>query len=207
VGRRLPNPRLVKVHRNYSVEEIAHLFGLHKNTVRHWLKQGLATIDDRRPTLVLGNNLSRFLHERRQKGKQSCGPGRIFCIACRAPKVPAGQMAECIPTGPRAGNLRGICPDCDRLIYRRVNPAKIDAVRGELEITFTRPPSRIGESAGPSVNCDSGEKLLVAMLRQQAAVMSRKGIPLDVVQRECRKLESAIRAEMWRHLLLPDDVA
>jgi hypothetical protein len=53
----------------------------------------------------------------------------------------------------------------------------------------------------------TGEKLLVAMLRRQAAVMSRKGIPLDVVQRECRKLESAIRAEMWRRLLLPDDVA
>ena len=33
-----------------------------------------------------------------------------------------------------AGNLCGICPDCDRLIYRRVNLAKIDAVRGELEM-------------------------------------------------------------------------
>jgi hypothetical protein len=67
-------------------------------------------------------------------------------------------MAECIPTGPRTGNLRGICPHCDRLIYRRVNLAKIDAMRGELEITFTPPLSRIGESTVPSVNCDSAEK-------------------------------------------------
>jgi transposase-like protein len=52
VGNRHPNPRLVKLHRNYSVEEIARLFDLHKNTVRHWLKQGLAAIDDRRPRLV-----------------------------------------------------------------------------------------------------------------------------------------------------------
>jgi hypothetical protein len=36
---------------------------------------------------------------------------------------------------------------------------------------------------------------------------ARKGIPLDVVQRECRNLESAIRAEIWRRVLLPDDVA
>jgi len=143
VGNRLPNPRLVKIHRNYSVEEIARLFGLHKNTVRRWFKQGLTAIDDRRPMLALGGSLSRFLHELRQKRKQSCGPGRIYCIACREPKVPAGQMAECIPTGDRAGNLRGICPDCGRLIYRRVNLTKIDAVRGELEITFTRPPPRI----------------------------------------------------------------
>jgi hypothetical protein len=97
MGHRHPNPRLVKVHRNYSVEDIARLFGIHKNTVRRWLKQGLAAIDDRRPTLILGRELFRFLHERRQKAKQSCGPGRIFCIACRAPKVPAGNMAELHP--------------------------------------------------------------------------------------------------------------
>jgi Helix-turn-helix domain len=95
VGNRLPNPRLVKVHRSYSVEETARLLRVHKNTVRNWLKQGLASIDDRRPILILGRELSRFLHERRQKAKQSCGPGRIFCIACRAPKVPAGKMADC----------------------------------------------------------------------------------------------------------------
>jgi Helix-turn-helix domain len=160
MGHRHPNPRLVKVHRNYSVEEIARLFGLHKNTVRTWLKQGLSTIDDRRPTLILGWELSRFLRERRQKAKQHCGPGRMYCIACREPKVPAGKMAECIPTSPMAGNLCGICPDCDRLIYRRVNLTKIDAVRGDLDITFTQPSPRIGESTVLSVNCDSSQEVL-----------------------------------------------
>src|SRR5262245_23845491 len=158
MGSRHPNPRLVKAHRNYSVEEIARLFGIHKNTVRSWLKQGLATIDDRRPILILGQELSRFLRERRQKAKKTCGPGRIYCIACRAPKVPAGKMVDCTPTGPSVGNLCGICPDCHRLIYRRVNLAKIDAVQGELEITFTQPRARIGESAVPSVNYDSSQK-------------------------------------------------
>ena len=158
MGARHPNPRLVKIHRNYSVEDIARLFGIHKNTVRSWLKQGLTAIDDRRPTLILGRELSRFLQERRQRAKQSCGPGRIYCIACRGPKVPAGKMAECTPTSPLAGNLCGICPDCDRLIYRRVNLAKIDTVRGELEITFKQPDPRLRERDVPTVNCDSGQK-------------------------------------------------
>jgi hypothetical protein len=63
-----------------------------------------------------------------------------------------------IRISPTTGNLCGICPDCNRLIYRRVNLAKIDAIRGELEITFTQPHRRLGESALPSVNCDSSKK-------------------------------------------------
>ncbi len=140
------------------MEDIARLFGIHKNTVRSWLNQGLTAIDDRRPKLILGRELLRFLQERRHRAKQSCGAGRIYCIACRAPKVPAGKIAECTPTGPLAGNLCGICPDCERLIYRRVNLPKIDAVRGELEITFKQPAPRLRESAVPSVNCDFGQK-------------------------------------------------
>src|SRR5262249_23061696 len=139
-------------------EEIARLFRVHKNTVRNWVKQGLPVIDDRRPILILGSELARFVRERRQKMKQTCGPGRIYCIACRAPKVPAGKITESTATGQLAGNLCGICPDCDRLIYRRVNIAKIDQIRGELEITFTQPCPSIRESTAPSVNCDSGEE-------------------------------------------------
>jgi hypothetical protein len=51
----------------------------------------------------------------------------------------------------------------------------------------------------------TAEKLLVATLRR-AEVMARKGIPAAVIERESRNLESAIRAELWRQVLLrPDD--
>ena len=43
------------------------------------------------------------------------------------------------------------------MIYRRVNPKKLDAVRGNLDITVTPVPPRIEETAIPSVNCVSGE--------------------------------------------------
>jgi hypothetical protein len=33
--------------------EVASLFGVHKNTVREWVKRGLPTNDDRRPMLIL----------------------------------------------------------------------------------------------------------------------------------------------------------
>jgi hypothetical protein len=157
-GKRHPNPRLVKLHRSYTVEQIARLFDIHKNTVRAWVKQGLQPIDGLRPALFHGPVLVAFLQRRRESAKQTCPPGHIYCLPCRAPKAPAGNMAEFVPVTDTAGNLRGICPDCDRLIHRRVNQAKIKAIQGNLEITFADAPPRIRERITPSVNCDSGKE-------------------------------------------------
>ena len=48
------------------------------------------------------------------------------------------------PGGEPARHLPRLRP----LIYRRINLEKIDVVRGELEITFTHPASRIDDRVG-----------------------------------------------------------
>jgi uncharacterized protein DUF6074 len=48
----------------------------------------------------------------------------------------------------------------------------------------------------------TAEKLLRATLKQQSETMARKGIPPAVIERESHNLESAIRAELWRQILL-----
>jgi hypothetical protein len=157
MGQRLPNPRLAKIHRSYSVEDVSRLFAIHKNTVRSWLRQGLKPIDDQRPIVIRGSELRRFLTDRRTHAKQVCGPGRIYCLPCRAPKVPAGNMAECVAASDTNGFLSGICPDCGRMIYRRVNPQNLNTVIGKLDVTITRAQTRLEEIAEPNVNCDSNE--------------------------------------------------
>jgi hypothetical protein len=57
-----PNPHLVKIHRNYTVEEVARLFNIHKNTVRNWISGGLPVCDSNRPLLVLGSALRLSTH-------------------------------------------------------------------------------------------------------------------------------------------------
>ena len=48
------NPNLVKINRSYTFEELAAVFGVHKNTVSTWVKDGLPCLKTRRPFLILG---------------------------------------------------------------------------------------------------------------------------------------------------------
>ena len=153
--RRSPDYRRIKIHRNYTVDEIARVLGCHKNSVRAWLKQGLTAIDHRKPLLVLGATLSRFLQDRRQRNRQRCTLGEIYCVKCRMPRRPAGDMADYLPITTASGNLRGMCRTCETLIHRRVNWVRIDEIRGELEITIPQAQSHIGDSPSLCVSCDS----------------------------------------------------
>jgi len=156
MSKRHPNPRLAKIHRNYTVEEVASVFAVHRNTVREWVKRGLPTSDDRRPMLILGADLVAFLRARRVKNKRTCEPGEMYCVRCRAPRAPAGDMADYLPVTATLGNLIAICSACEAMMYRRVSLAKLKQVRGKLDITLPQALPHIDESAEPSVNSDLG---------------------------------------------------
>lgn len=152
--RRRPNPKLAKIHRNYTVADVAELFGVHRHTVRQWIKSGLPVLDDQRPALVLGRELRDFLQARRDKKKRRCQPGEIFCVKCREPRSPDGSIAEYRPSGGGLGSLIGICPVCECVMHRRTSEAKLEQVRGELEVTISQASAHIGDSSRPSPNSD-----------------------------------------------------
>jgi hypothetical protein len=154
MGIRHPNHRLVKIHRSYTVEEIASLFGNHRNSVREWIRKGLATIDQRRPLLVHGADLVAFLKQRRAANKCPCRPGQIYCVRCRTPQEPVDCQAIYQPLTARGGNLVGVCSSCGNRVYRRVSLAKLDAVKGELRVSMPEALRHIDESSQPSVNSD-----------------------------------------------------
>ena len=155
MGKRNPNPRRVKIHRSYTVEEAARLLGVHKNTVRRWIKQGLPTIDDKRPKLILGRDLSAFLQAKRTKNKRPCKPGEMYCLRCRAPKLPAENMVEYHPHTETLGNLFGICPDCGAGMNRRVSLSKREHVRGQTDIILPQGVQRIFPSSRPPNTCQT----------------------------------------------------
>lgn len=148
------NPRLAKIHRTYAVEDIAMLFKVHKNTVRHWVKQGLPTLDKKRPMLFHGSELFQFLQARRTRNKKTCKPGEIYCVRCREPRFPVEMKAIYQALSETQGNLIGVCPNCDISIYRRVSLVKFSVAKGDLHVTLPVGLEHINESEELSLNSD-----------------------------------------------------
>jgi hypothetical protein len=147
MAKRPPNPNLAKIHRNYTVEEVANLFSVHKNTVRLWVKDGLATNDDKRPMLILGSNLKDFLQAKRKSKKRKCLPFEIYCVRCRLPQLPAENMADYEPINCSMGRLIGLCPSCGGIINKYFNVAQLEQIQGKLDITLPKALKHINESA------------------------------------------------------------
>ncbi|MBU0657167.1 MAG: helix-turn-helix domain-containing protein [Gammaproteobacteria bacterium] len=150
--KRHSNYRLVKIHHNYTVEEVSRLLSIHKRTVRAWIKSGLPVLNEKRPMLILGHVLKEFLKNRWTKNKRPCKPGQFYCFRCRAPKYPAGNMAEYHEVTDKFGNLVANCSDCGTIINQRISLQNIERIRGKINVSFPEALRQLNESVKPSVN-------------------------------------------------------
>lgn len=147
------NPMRAKIHRTYTVEETARLYGVHRRTVRNWIAEGLLVLRAQKPHLIPGRDLKDFLKSRRQSARRPCRPGELFCLRCRQPRPPDGDMLDYLPITPTLGNFRGICPACETFMHRRVSRAKIDAVSGLCAVAYPQGQERLAGSSAPSLDC------------------------------------------------------
>lgn len=131
------NPRLIKLHRTYSVEEASQRLGVHKNTVRGWQHKGLEPIDKSRPVLFMGSALRAYLETKRQKAKRPCPPGTLYCFKCRAPRPPALGTVDYTPRNASSGNLSALCGGCDTIMNRSATWASLAAKMPGIEVQIT----------------------------------------------------------------------
>lgn len=145
--KRRPNHRLVKIHRTYTVEEVASLFCIHKNTVREWIKKGLPLCDEKRPALILGRVLAQFLQTQKSKNKHTCQAGEMYCLRCREPRKPVPDLLEYQTITDKVGNLMAICSHCSALMNKRVSLLKLPLIQAQLGITFPQAQKHIGDGS------------------------------------------------------------
>jgi len=152
----MKHARGIKKDRAYTIRETALQLGVHRRTVGRWLMMGLRCCRECRPILILGCDLNDFLHQQRAQKRRKCNQGQLYCVACRMPKDPAGGMADIIRTSTHAGLLRGICPDCGRLMHRAIGLAKLEAVARNLEVAPARAERRLEDRSPALVDVTFG---------------------------------------------------
>ena len=124
--RRTYNTNLIKKTVSYSTFEIAELFGIHKATVRSWLKQGLKRIDDKRPFLVNGADLEFFLKTKQNMRKRKCQPDELYCCRCRLPQRSKVNKVILKRLSPKTGRLCGLCDECGSRTNRVISLKQLD---------------------------------------------------------------------------------
>lgn len=152
------NPRLAKLHRAFSVPELAALLGAHPHSVRGWIKAGLPTVDRTRPILIHGSEFQDWWAKRRKATKRPLQPGQLYCLKCRQPKAPALGMVEYAATNPATGNLKAMCETCGTMMHRRARLASIAAVMPGLDVQRREAPPRLTGRPLPSLNCDKAKE-------------------------------------------------
>lgn len=111
----------LSIHRCYSVDEAARVAGVCRATVRRWIKTGLPVIDDRRPALISGRELSTFLEARRKRRKRKCAANEFYCLSCKEPRQAAFGDAEIVSRSRSTANVRALCAQCGALMHKRIS--------------------------------------------------------------------------------------
>lgn len=152
------DPRRIKLHYSYSIDEAARLLGVHKNTVCGWRAKGLKPIDTNRPILFGGRDLRSFLERTKSGRKQPSPKGHFYCFKCRASRRPAMEMVDYAPISSISGNLSALCAECQTLMHRRARLSDLAVIMPGIEVKNTGAQPRLSETAYPPLNCDSRQE-------------------------------------------------
>jgi hypothetical protein len=156
--RRRPNYRLVKIHRNYTVDEAAKTLGVDKVTIRRWLKSGkLPALTDKIPALILGGDLSDYLQARAAK-RPKLPVHHCYCFRCRGGRGPALGMADYIPRTPTTGTLRTLCETCSTVMNKVVSASAIPALKAIVELSIKQAEQHLMDTSQPCLNDNSHEE-------------------------------------------------
>lgn len=142
----------IRCRHAYSIVEVTELLGVHKNTVRQWLRGGLATMDETRPILIHGAELKRFLLNRRSLTKSPCLPHEFYCLKCRGPRAPWAGVVDVTIRSPCLFNLHAICEVCETAIHKAAGQAKLLEMLKTLRVQQVH-PRHIIETLPPSLKC------------------------------------------------------
>lgn len=133
--KRTYDPRKVKRHRSYTVQDLANLYSVGPNTVRQWIKKhDLPVIEGSYPVLMHWTEIRSWMTAWQRARKWTCAPNEMSCLKCQGPrKVKAGTF-HVVVSNKALLRLKGDCEMCGNTMNRATSQAKLE---GE-KVNFTR---------------------------------------------------------------------
>ncbi|WP_323007824.1 hypothetical protein [Pseudorhodobacter sp.] len=114
--------RKIKIHDQYTYEQLADALGVSVQTVRSWRPAGLMVLDSQKPHLILGFALKDFLKKRSSKPERRLARDQFLCMTCNAPRRAYGGMADYTPYTATRGRLEALCEECQGLCGKFASP-------------------------------------------------------------------------------------
>jgi len=127
--------RRVKIHSQYTYDNVADLLGVSVQTVRLWRRSGLHVLDSQKPHLILGFALKDFLNKRSKKPERRLAQDQFLCMTCNAPKRAYGGIGDYLPYMATRGRLEVLCETCHGLCGKFASPAICAELAPILTIT------------------------------------------------------------------------
>lgn len=132
----------------YGIEDICNLFKarkLHPQTVRTWFKNGLKAIDDKKPSLVYGYELKRFLGKLNDDHKLELAFDEFYCFSCKQPCKPYKGLVYIEQTD-NLLKAKAICPKTKKIINRNYKLTDYPELKKNFNLTEM---SRLYDSLNP----------------------------------------------------------
>lgn len=152
--KRAYNVRLIKRTWPYTVQEVAELFGVHKNAVLRWLKEGLKADRDQRPFLIPGHELALFLKARRARHRATCSATEFYCFKCRTPREAYLGIADVVIESTSRVRVKALCSVCSTPVNKVQRATDLPKIETRFSVQQLAGRHMI-EAAVPSVNGDS----------------------------------------------------
>ncbi|RJQ35150.1 DNA-binding protein [Candidatus Parcubacteria bacterium] len=85
----------ISKHMSYAIKELVAELGVNEKTVLRWIGNGLPTVEGcKKPILISGDDLIRFLKNKDAKKRVKLGRSQFFCMTCKAPRLAKRGSAE-----------------------------------------------------------------------------------------------------------------
>lgn len=136
MSKRLYPHKRVRYWYAYDIDDVCALFsdpGLHVQTVRKWIKNGLSTIDAGKPALVYGYDLIAYLKKNNTVNKRKTAFDQLYCMGCQDArcifrnKIVVEQKSQSL-------KVQGICRECKKSMFQNYKLQDLSALKKKFTL-------------------------------------------------------------------------